>query len=118
MAETLRARFCGGEAAVLLRNDMKARIYCAFAALDPRGPVRTEQMYLRWVQKLATREYADELVLLCVAMELGVRITVIPYTPPVANAPWAITAYGPEGADHVLYLGNNDVHYVYLSQTP
>ena len=118
VAEALRTRFCGSESAVLLRPDMKARIYQAFAGLDIRGPARTEQMYARWVQKLATREYADELVLLCVAMELGIRITVIPYTPPVANAPWAITAYGPEGAEHVLYLGNNDVHYVYLSRTP
>ena len=86
--------------------------------MDIRGPARTEQMYTRWVEKLATREYADELVLLCVAMELGVRITVIPYTPPLANAQWAITTYGPEDGDHVLFLGNNDVHYVYLSQAP
>ena len=118
VAEALRARFCGNESAVLLRPDMKARIYNAFAGLGVRGPARTEQMYTRWVEKLATREYADELVLLCVAMELGVRITVIPYTPPLANAQWAMTTYGPEGGDHVLFLGNNDVHYVYLSQAP
>ncbi len=115
VAEALRTRFCGSESAVLLRPDVKARIYNAFAGLDIRGPARTEQMYARWVEKLATREYADELVLLCVAMELGVRITVIPYTPPLANTQWAITTYGPAGADHVLYFGNNDVRYVYLS---
>ena len=116
VAETLRTRFCGGEAAVLLRDDMKARIYHAFAALDPRGPKRTEQMYLRWVQKLATREYADELVVLCVALELGIRITIIPYTPPSAIGQWAVTTYGREDAEHVLHFGNNDAHYVYLSQ--
>ena len=95
---------------------MKARIYRAFACLDVRGPARTEEMYARWVQKLATREYADELVVLSVALELGIRITIIPYTPPVALAQWAPSTYGPEGAEHVIHLGNNDVHYVYLSQ--
>ena len=58
----------------------------------------------------------DELVVLCVALELAVRITIIPYTPPHALGQWAISAYGPEGADVVMHLGNNDVHYVYLSQ--
>ena len=105
-----------GEAAVLLRDGMKARIYYAFAALDPRGPARTEQMYLRWVQKLATREYANELVVLCVALELGIRITIIPYTPPSAIGHWAVTTYGHADAEHVLRFGNNDAHDVYLSQ--
>ena len=101
---------------MLLRDDMKARIYYAFAALDPRGPARTEQMYLRWVQKLATREYADELVVLCVALELGIRIRIIPYTPPSAIGQWAIATYGRENAEPMLHLGNNDAHYVYVSQ--
>ena len=78
---------------MLLTDDMKARIYHAFAALDPRGPKRTEQMYLRWVQKLATREYADELVVLCVSLELGIRITIIPYSPPSAIGQWAVTIW-------------------------
>jgi len=116
VAEALRTRFCGGDSAVLLRGDMKARIYYAFASLETRGPARTEQMYVRWVQKLATKEYADELVALCVALELGIRIAIIPYTPPVAIGQWAVSTYGLEGAEHVLHFGNNDVHYVYLSQ--
>ena len=103
VAEALRTRFCGSESAVLLRPDMKAPIYNAFAGLDTRGPARTEQMYARWVERLSTREYADELVLLCVSMELGVRLTVIPCTPPLANSQWAITTYGPQCADHVLF---------------
>ena len=73
-------------------------------------------MYVRWVQRLATREYADELVVLCVALELGIRITIIPYTPPAAIGQWAVATYGREDAEHVLHLGNNDAHYVYLSQ--
>ena len=116
VAEALRTRFCGGDAAVLLRADMKARIYQAFAGLDVGGRARTEAMYTRWVQRLATREYADELVVLCVALELAVRITIIPHTPPHALGQWAVAAYGPDGADVAIYLGNNDVHYVYLSQ--
>ena len=116
VAEAIRTLFCGCESAVLLRADVKARIYPAFASLDVFGPRRSEQTYAAWVQKLATREYADELVVLCVAMELGIRITIIPYTPPNAVAQWAPSTYGPEGAESVIYLGNNDVHYVYLSQ--
>ena len=116
MAETLRTRFCGGEAAVLLRDDMKARVYLAFASLEPRGPKRDEQMYVRWVQKLASKEYADELVVLCVALELGIRIKIIPYTPPTVLDQWAVATYGREDTEHVLHLGNNDAHYVYLSQ--
>ena len=56
------------------------------------------------------------MVVLCVALELSIRITVIPFTPLAALAPWAVTAYGPAGADGVIYVGNNDVHYVYLSR--
>ena len=95
---------------------MKARVFPAFAGLSVRGPARTDALYAQWVQKLATKEYADELVVLCVALELSIRITVIPFTPLAALAPWAVAAYGPAGADGVIYVGNNDVHYVYLSQ--
>ena len=116
VAEALRTQFCGGEAAVLLRADMKNRIYAAFAGLDVRGPVRTEAVYTRWVQKLATKEYADELVVMSVALEFGIRITVVPFTPPTALVQWAITSYGPENATVVVHMGNNDLHYVYLSR--
>ena len=95
---------------------MRARVFPAFAGLDVRGPARTDALYTQWVQKLATKEYADELVVLCVALELSIRITVIPFVPPAALAPWAVTAYGPADADGVIYVGNNDVHYVYLSR--
>ena len=114
-AEALRVQFCAGDAPGLLRPDMKARMFPAFAGLNVRGPARTDALYTQWVQKLATKEYADELVVLCVALELSIRITVIPFTPLAALAPWAVTAYGPAGADGVIYMGNNDVHYVYLS---
>ena len=116
VAEALRTRFCGTDSAVLLRGDVRARIYMAFAGLAVHGPARTEAMYAGWVQRLATREYADELVALCVAMELGIRITIIPFTRRVARGMWAVSSYGPEGADHTIHMGNNNVHYVYSSR--
>ena len=101
-------------AAVSSRGPVSA----AFASLAVRGAQRTEQLYERWVAKLALKEYADELVVLAVALELSIRIVVIPYTPESAFLPWAIPTYGPTGAaqdaSRTIYLGNNDVHYVYL----
>jgi len=94
------------------------RIYAAFALLESNGVQRTELLYERWVQKLATKEYADELVVLAVALELSIRIVIIPYTPESASSPWAIPTYGSTAAapdaGRTIYLGNNDVHYVYL----
>ena len=58
------------------------------------------------------------LVVLAVALELSIRIVVVPYTPATALAPWAIPTYGRIGASQdatrTIYLGNDDVHYVYL----
>ncbi len=68
--------------------------------------------------KLATKEYADELVLVAVASELAIRLVVILYTPSSAVGPWTVPAYGatdvPQDGSKTIYLGNNDVHYVYL----
>ena len=64
------------------------------------------------------KEYADELVVLAVALELSIRIVVIPYTPESAFLPRAIPTYAPTGAardaSRTIYLGSNDVQYVYL----
>ena len=70
-----------------MRADVKNRIYAAFAFLESNGVQRTELLYERWVQKLATKEYADELVVLAVALELSIRIVIIPYTPESASSP-------------------------------
>ena len=117
-AEALRQYFCSGPTAVLMRPDVKEKIYAAFASLAVCGAQRTEQLYERWVAKLSFKEYADELVVLAVALELSIRIVVIPYTPESAFLPWAIPTYGSTGpaqdASRTIYLGNNDVHYVYL----
>ena len=74
---------------------MKAWICQAFAGLHVRGPARTEAMCTRWVQKLATREFADELVVMPVALELAVRVAIIPFTPPLARGQWAAATYRP-----------------------
>ena len=70
---------------------------------------------------LASREYADELVVLAVALELSIRIVVIPYIPESAIHPWKIPTYRPAGAaqnaSRTIYLGNNDVHFVNLKLT-
>ena len=121
-AEALRCYFCSGPDAVLLKPNIRAKLYPSFAALGKNGPVRTEAMYKQWVERLATKEYADELILLAVAMELSIRLVVIPYTPQSSDRPWAITSYAPPAMEKVgsitIYLGNNDVHYVYLSRDP
>ena len=68
------------------------------------------------MDKLSFKEYADELVVVAVALELSIRIVVVPFTPVSALAAWAIPTYGPIGVAHdagrTIYLGNNDVHYV------
>ena len=92
----------------------------AYAGLDSRGPARTLERYRQWVKKLATREYADELVILAVALQLQIRIICVPYTVATALAPWNIATYdlaqlGQEDQQKTIALGNNDVHFVYLS---
>eukprot|EP00959_Pyramimonas_sp_CCMP1952_P207730 4345102-Pyramimonas_sp.AAC.1 len=50
------------------------------------------------------------------ALELGIRITVAPFTPPTAPAQWATPSDGPENATVVVRMDNNDSFYVDLSQ--
>ena len=117
LAKALRHHFCYGESAVLPRPDMQRKIYQAFAYIAG-GAAATESDYANWVKRLAKNEFADELVVLAVALELSIRIVVIPYTPQRATRNWAIPSYAPPGVpqdgSRTAYLGNNDVHYVYL----
>ena len=98
------------------------RIYQAFAGLQEDGPERTLGMYKHWVGRLATKEFADELVLIAVAIELRIRIVCVPFTPAMAARPWVITTYQDVASvvpeDRNVYLGNNDVHYMWLSRSP
>ena len=118
-AEALRTYFCGGETAAMTRPDLMAKIFPAFAGIDVRGPARTDALYRKWVRKLSFSEFGDELVVMAVALELRIRICCIPHTPESAVSPWAPSTYGtpplPGGVGDIIYVGNNDVHYVYLS---
>lgn len=79
-------------------------------------------MYNNWVQKLGTKEYADELVVLACALEFNVKIVCVPFTPPehiTENGQrWSISTYAPPAAaslqDRTIYVGNNDVHFMWL----
>ena len=119
-AVQLRHHMCFGDGAAMLKSYIRDSIYQAFAALGVGGPPRTLQSYKCWVAKLASNEFADELVVLATAMELNVRIVCVPYTPP-GRTPWQISRYPPEGVDVIsgatIYLGNDNVHYVWLRPT-
>ena len=95
VAEQLRKYMCAGDDAVLLRRDVVDRLYPAFAALDTNSARRQLPHYKQWVAKLATKEYADELIVLAVALELRIRIVCVPYIPRDSPRPWVITTYGP-----------------------
>ena len=90
----------------------------AFAALDTRrGSVATIESFKQWLNRVATREFADELVLLAVALHLRLWIVALP-----AKANWAVTEY-PHHAkrreinireNRRILLGNNNFHYVHV----
>jgi hypothetical protein len=121
LAATLRQHFCADPAGILRRPDMMARIYQAFAGLQEDGPDRTIRMYKQWVDRLATDEFADELILVAVAIEMKIRIVCVPFTPATATRPWVIATYQDAASvipdDRNIYVGNNDVHYVWLTRS-
>ena len=102
----------------MLKADVRDLIYQAYAALAGDGPVRSLEQYKRWVAKLATDEFEDELVGRAVSIELHVRITCLPYTPP-GQRDWQISHYSPVVPfvpdSKTVILANDDVHYVWLS---
>ena len=119
-AVQLRHHMSAGDDAAMLKSYIRDSIYQAFAALGVGGPPQTLQCYKCRVAKLASNEFADELVVLATAMELNVRIVRVPYTPP-ARMSWQISRYPLEGVDVIsgatIYLGNDNVHYVWLRPT-
>ena len=62
LAVELRKHMCSGEDAVMLKPYIRDSVYQAFAALGVSGTPRTLRLYKNWVAKLATSEFADELV--------------------------------------------------------
>jgi len=118
LAVQLRHYMCLGDGAVMLQPHVRDLIYQAYAALAAQGPVRSLEQYKRWVAKLATNEFADELVVRAVSIELRVGITCVPYTP-LGQIDWQISHYSPAGLfvaeSKTVILANDDVHYVWLS---
>ena len=118
-AYKLRRYMCAGSDAALLSEDMKSKVYAAFAGLEANSATRTLATYKYWVQKLATKEYADELVVLACAEEFKIRIVCVPHTPGGVLPKWSISKYQPPNQlvteDQTIYLGNNDVHYMWLA---
>ena len=108
---------CDGPDAILLREDVLRMIFPAFAALDSQSDRRQLHNYKAWVKKLASKEYADELVVLATAQSLQVEIVCVPFTPASASDPWAIASYNSSTGARLprVLLGNNDVHYMWLA---
>ena len=75
----------------------------------------------RWIGNVARGEFADELILAAVAKCLQLCITTVPHTP-FGNTAWAIAQHPMEelwpslGITHEIVMGNNDVHYVWLTR--
>jgi hypothetical protein len=106
---------CAGTTAALLRPDLQARLFPAFAAIDSKSGPRQLQHYKHWVARLADREFADELVILAVVLELKIRIVAIPYTPTDSAQKWYISTYGAQN-DVEVVIGNNDVHFMSITK--
>ena len=115
LAEKLRRYMCAGSSAILLKPAVQARLFPAFAAIDSRSGPRELQHYKQWVARLADKEFADELVLLAVVLELGIRIVAIPYTPNDSACKWCISTYGSHH-DIEVVVGNNDVHFMWIAK--
>ena len=122
LAVLLRRYMCEGSDGVLLRGDVVEKLFPAFADLSVSTAGGDFSSYKTWVEKLATREYVDELVVLATAQELGVPIVCVTHTPEASTAPWRVSTYAPlvslgNPLSRVL-LGNNDVHVMYLHIGP
>ena len=119
LAAQLRSLFCAGDASVMRQRDMVRRWFPAFAALSPNDAPRTMADYRRWLQDVATSAFADELVVAAVAWFLRIKIVVVPFTRRRNAARWRISEYQPPGEllpmNRTVFLGNDDLHYVWLS---
>ena len=134
LAYKLRQHFCGvvgtsppqsltGEICVMRQQAVVHRFFPAFAVLLGQASTQGSQMdmYKQWIKRVGCKEYADELIVAAAASELGVRIVCVPYTPQDADGPWKISTYCFQSdvveQGRTIYLGNNDVHYMWLSSS-
>ena len=103
IANQLRQYMCG----VLLEKEMIQELLPYFAEMSDSQSVAYSH-YQRWVKRLRTYEFADELVLAVTARKLRVLISVIP-----KDASWIVrthpdvSLHGELGIDETepLYLG-------------
>jgi hypothetical protein len=123
VADGLRQYFCGLNR-YMLRDDVIAFYAPIFAACDAvhgaRNRPATLAAYKQWVTNVTTCEFTDALILAAVAKCLQVCITTVPHTP-VGNNAWAIAQHPVQelwpsaGISDEIVMGNNDVHYVWLT---
>ena len=92
-----------------------ANLFPSFAALSALGPAATIAQYRAWLQRTKAWKFADQLHLSQLSRVLRVWLTVVP-----ANDGWAVTDMNicNVGADRRVWLGNDNVHYVWLSPVP
>ena len=117
LADRLRQHFCapGG---IMYQPEMVQLLLPAFAALDPRrGCAATIGSFKQWLNRVATRDFADELVLLAIALHLRLWIVALP-----AKSNWAVAEY-PHHAkrrglnireNRRILIGNDNLHYVHV----
>jgi len=123
-ADALRQFFCGRDG-YMFRNQIVAIYAPIFAACHAvygaSDRYTTLESYKRWIGNVARGEFADELILAAVAKCLQLCITTVPHTP-FGNTAWAIAQHPMEelwpslGITHEIVMGNNDVHYVWLTR--
>ena len=84
--------------------------------LMPSYHQRQRQQHQQHRQRPQHPQYLVVCVLV-ITRVVVVRIYIIPQTPQHAGRPWAITTVDPARSHHSIYLGNNDLHYVWLRRT-
>lgn len=118
LADQLRQHLCGRNG-VMHHSVMIRRWFPAYAAHQQHHGtgVASRADYTRWLLGVAESEFADEIVLACLADYLRLWIVAIP-----SRTDWQISeypnyeareAYG-IGSDRRILLGNNDMHYVWI----
>ena len=112
LADDLREAICD-----VMDEERTAADMLPFFAKHAESEKVTYAHFERWRKSLRRYEYADELVVALVAKELDLCIAVVPKA-----SDWAICWHPPREKvsvqDSVIYLGNDDMHYVCLKATP
>jgi hypothetical protein len=116
LAKRLRHLVCG-QSGFMLQPSQVRKWAPAFAYLQQQHEFGASfSDYTAWVNRVASTEYADELVLAATAEMLQLDLVVIPYTPPGSASQWAIwnsqSTERDQFSPHRILLGNDDVHYV------